>query len=285
MSMDDEAEQTGAFGRAPSQWEQALIEALDDRDNAAVRAALHALRAELSAQAEQIQRLEDAPGLDRLMDQARRLLRAGPTDTEILEREQDAERRLWSGYRDRYRQIFVPEPLHPFLGSCGLFLRPVTDLGAQYTGFDKYAASSRTEAVTLFQGRGDGIPPNFFSSFDPRDGTLVVQRAYRTQLPRGAGATVIAEHVEQLVPDPADLRALVFENVQNSATYAAHVDTSGEWPRLRDGIGPGDSALGRLGGRVLALRGQLPTAVRPTLDTFGFLDLRLVVGRGSSAVD
>lgn len=283
--MEDDAEQTGTFGRAPSQWEQAFARALDTHDHVAVRAALRDLRTELTAQTDRIQRLEGTPGLDRLMEQARRLLRAEPTATEALEIEQAAERRLWAGYRERYRQTFVPEVLHPFLGSCGLFLRPVSERGAQYPGFDKYTGLSATEAVTLFLGGGGGTPPNFFSSFDPHSGTFVVERAYRTQLPRGSGATVIAEHVAQLVPAPADLAALVFENVQNPATYAAHVDTSGEQPRLRDGIGPADSPLGRLGQRILTSRGQLLAAAQPTLDAFGFLDLRLTVGQPTSAVD
>jgi len=276
--MDNDAGQTGAYGRAPSQWERTFMDALDAHDHAAVRAALLALQEELTDQDARIRRLEDAPGLDRLMEQARRLLRAEPTGAEALEAEQDEERRLWAGYRQRYEQTFVPEALHPFLGSCGLLLRPTPDRGVQFAGFDKYAASSPSEAVTLFLAPGAGTPPNFFSSFDGRDGTFVVERAYRTSLPRGSGAEVIAEQTAELVPDPADLRAIAFENVQNQATYDVHVDAAGDRPRLRQGIAPGASPLGRLARRVLATRGQVVTEARPTLDAFGFLDLRLVAG-------
>jgi len=183
--MENEAEQTGVFGRAPSQWEQRFAHALDEHDHAAVRAALRDLQKELSHQAERIERIAKAPGLDRLMEQARRLLRAGPTGAEALELEQDAERRLWAGYRERYQEVFVPDVLRPFLGSCGLFLRPVADRGVQYGGFDKYAGADDDEAVTLFRPADGGTPPNFFSSFDRRDGSFVVERAYRTTLPRG----------------------------------------------------------------------------------------------------
>ena len=272
-----DADSSGVYGFAPEQWEQALDRALESHDHRLLRLTLGALRSEIGDQAETVMGHASAPHVDRLVEQARRLLSSEPTAMQSLEDELDRERRVWAGFRERYRQVFVPERLHPFLESCGLFLRPV-DGGAQFRGFAKYVATSEEEAITLYLDDGEGTPPNFFSAYDANRGRFVVLRAYRTSLPRGAGKSCILEHLEQLAPSPGDLRELVYDNVQNRATYRAHVEQVGGARRLRDGVGTDDTPLGRLTGRILADRGQRVTDVRPVLDGFGFLDLGFVAG-------
>jgi hypothetical protein len=279
---DEPALQSGVFGRAPDEWEQVLFAALDRRDHQRLRRALRLLQQEIRAQDDQVDRRAHAPALDRLVEQARRLLAAAPTEGQALQDELAAERGIWSGFRQRYRDELVPSPLRPFLGSSALFVAPAAD-PPTFAGFDKYhglGGGDPGEAVTLFHQRtlvgvhvAASTPPNFFSSFSPRRGRFVVQRAYRTSLPRGAGAACILEHLRALVPDATALRGLSFDNVQNSASYRAHVDHVDGVPTLRRGVPVDGSPLGRLGARLLTELGLEPAGVRSTLDGFGFLDL------------
>ncbi len=276
---DDPTTTTGVYGRAPSEWEDVLTDALRERAHEDMRAALGALGREIQEQTSSVERRAEAPRLERLVEQARRLTRSEPTQLEALEGELDHERVLWASYRERYREAFVPARLQPYLDSCAVFVQPCTD-GAQFSGFDKYRGwSARSgEAVTLFAGPGDGTPPNFFSRYERRPDRFVVERAYRTTLPRGAGMDCILEHLDVLVPPDRGPAELVFDNVKNSATFDAHVEVVDGAPRLRTGVTGADSPLGRLGQRLLERRGRAVAGVRPTLDAYGFLDLTLISG-------
>ena len=123
------------FGKRPEVWRQTLVEALDRRDHRAVSRALASLRAEIRAQDEEVDDLEPEAGLDRLVEQARRLLGAEPTVAERLEQELSRERALWATFRKRYRDTFVPDDLQPFLDSCAAFVSPASD-GVQFDGCD-----------------------------------------------------------------------------------------------------------------------------------------------------
>ncbi len=271
------------LGLTPEHWRRSLDEALAAGDPAGLRQALVALRAEIRSQSEELARRERAPGLDRLVEQARRLLATEPTEGERLEAELADERALWARFRERYRDTFVPADLQPFLDCCAAFLDRSSE-GVQFDGFDKYAGrvdGATRLAVTLFRRSGEPAegetPANFFARYEPRAGRLVVERCYRTSLPRGAGELVLDEQLRALVSEPAGLRALVFDNVQNRATYDAHVCRSGGDAALRDGVPWDASPLGRLGGRLLGRSGVTIDRAEPSLDGFGFLDLVLVV--------
>jgi hypothetical protein len=274
---DDLATITGVYGRAPSEWEDLLVEALHQNAHADVRKALCALGREIQEQNSSVESSAGRPRLERLVEQARRLTRSEPTELEALEGELNRERGLWASYRERYREAFVPPALQSYLDSCCVFVQPSAD-GVQFHGFDKYRGLSPTrgEAVTLFSGPGDGTPPNFLSRYEPRQDRFVVERAYRTTLPRGAGLGCILEHIDALVPEDGGPAELVFDNVKNSATFVAHVQVCDGVPSLRPGVDGADSPLGRLGQRLLARRGRTVVGVRPTLDAFGFLDLTLI---------
>lgn len=276
---DDLATTTGVYGRAPSEWEAVFTHALRDNAHADLRAALSALGREIQEQLSSVEQRAAGPRLQRLVEQARRLTRSEPTELEALQGELDRERTLWASYRKRYREAFVPTALQPYLDSCAVFVQPSAE-GPQFTGFDKYRGwSARTgEAVTLFAGPGGGTPPNFFSRYEARSDRFVVERAYRTTLPRGAGMDCILEHLDALVPEDRGPAEFVFDNVKNSATFDAHVEVRDAVPRLRSGVGCTDSPLGRLGQRLLQHRGRAVVGVRPTLDAYGFLDLTLLSG-------
>ncbi len=285
--MHDPAGRSGVYGRAPDEWEQVLRSALDSGEPARVRSTLCALADEIGAQTDRVDRHAAEPVVDRLVEQARRLIRGAPTTEEALQQELGAERQLWAGFRERYRETFVPPPLRPFLGSCCLFVAPA-ETPPTFEGFDKFhghASGRCAEAVTLFLDHGataggpPDTPPNFFSAFHAATGQFVVLRAYRTSLPRGAGAACILEHLHALIPDPGALKELIFDNVQNTASYRAHVGERGGVASLRGGVGVHDSPLGRLGARLLAELGLQATGVRPALDGFGFLDLVIGIGQ------
>ncbi len=281
--------ETGPFGRAPEEWAADLERALAGRDHEVMRRLLRDLRSELGGEVDALDRFERGHAVERLVEQVRRLLRASPTERERLEDELGTERSLWATYRRRYRETFVPDALRPFLDGCAAMLSPRTD-GVQFAGAAKYAGTSRgaeAEAVTLFAAE-DGVvpeadarptPANFFTSYRRGDGRFVVRRAYRTFLPRGAGRAVLAEQMKWLVGDGSAPRELVFDNVQNRATYEAHVRRDGEARTLRPGVGAEETPLGRLGLRLLAPYGVVGVEARPVLDGFGFMDLRLVSRR------
>ncbi len=275
---------TGAFGRAVEDWERRLGEALAGRDHAALRAVLGELHAEMDQEQDAVEHHGRAPRLDRLVEQARRVVQAAPTEQEALEHELSGERRIWAAFRERYRHAFLPAVLHPYVESSALLLSPSDD-GVQFEGFDKYAAvgaGAAREAVTLMLRRDAGgqgrTPANFFCDFEPRRGRFTVRRAYRTDLPRGAGRACLAEHLGWLVPDPAALRELMWDNVQNSETYAALVDGEGDAQRVLADVSPDDCPLGRCGERLVEGLGLRVTGMRAVLDGFGFLDLILEVG-------
>ncbi len=279
-----EQERDPVCGRPPEDWAGDLTAALDRHDHGVLARVLTELQREIQGQAVEVTLRATGATLDLLVEQARRILSAEPTEFEALEVELDEERRLWKRFREQYRDTFVPPELHPFLDSCCVLLAPQSG-GVQFPGFSKLAGISRgavEHAVTLFArevGAGEGdTPANFFGTLDRRQGRFTVDRCYRTFLPRGAGEACIAEQLAALLDEPRQLRELVFDNVQNRATYRAHVAVGEAGPRLREGVAWDRSPLGRLGGRVLARLDLGVTAARPRLDAFGFLDLGLEVG-------
>lgn len=276
---DDPVTTTGVYGRAPAEWESVFTDALHQHAHAALRTALGVLSREIQEQTSSVEERAEGPRLERLVEQARRVLRAEPTQLEALEGELDRERAVWARYRKRYREAFVPTALQPYLDSCAVFVQPCAE-GVQFPGFDKYRGwSVRTgEAVTLFAGSGGGTPPNFFSRYEAHGDRFVIERAYRTSLPRGAGMDCILEHLDALVAADRGPAELVFDNVKNSATFATHVEVRDGVPHLRSGVGVTDSPLGRLGQRLLQRRHRTVVGVRPTLDAYGFLDLVLTSG-------
>jgi hypothetical protein len=289
--MSGDGDTSGVFGRAVEEWDGRLVEALEAGDHDGLRALLGELREEMGIESVTVERHQRGPHLDRLVEQARRLLETDHTELEEFEGELAGERRLWADFRRRYRQTFVPAAIHRYMESSALFLRP-SEEGALFDGFDKYAGcgeGASREAVTLFVRRGVGegtdpsTPANFFSLFEADRGRFTVQRAYRTELPRGAGRACLAEHLAWLVPEPAGLRELVWDNVQNSATYQALVDCSGGPARVRaDAAGVGELPLGRCSQRLIAGLGLRVVRMRPLLDGFGFLDLVLEIEPATS---
>jgi hypothetical protein len=288
MASEQLKEHRPAHGKAPREWEEELRNALDRRDHAQLKQALKALGGELGSESQLLNQIGRAPLLDRLVEQARRLLHSAPTGEEALEKELTRERQLWADYRQRYRKCFVPAELRPFLNSSALFVSPST-MGVQYDGFEKYSGHSRgtpREAITLFynattdEATQDSAttPANVFTSFDEQSGRFVVQRVYRTDLPRNAGRDCILEHISLLIPGITDLRELVFDNVQNRKTYDAHVitDRNGVF-RLRQNVALDHTPLGRFGLRILTSLSLKVASILPVLDGFGFLDLHLIV--------
>lgn len=279
-----ELERDTVRGRSPEAWSADLTRALDRRDHESLRRVLARLQREICGQAEEVTRRSAGPTLDLLVEQARRILGSEPTDSEELEGELDEERRLWARFRERYRTTFVPAELHPFLDSCCAFLGPLDD-GVQFPGFQKLGGVARggvDHAVTLFARRDGPVegetPANFFGTLDRRRGRFTVDRCYRTFLPRGAGELCIHEQLASLLDDPVELRELVFDNVQNTATYEAHVVVGDGGVRVREGVGWQETPLGRLGGRILSRTGRTVIRAHPRLDAFGFLDLGLEIG-------
>jgi hypothetical protein len=288
MAPEQGTEQQSAYGEAPRQWEQALIDALDLRDHARLKQTLASLRTELGSQVRLLDRMDRAPVLDHLVEHARRLLRSAPTQQEALERELAQERRLWAAFRERYREHFVPAALRPFLASSSLFVCPSTT-GVQYDGFEKYTGHSNgflREAMTLFHkiptgetvGEKLATPPNIVTCFDEHNSRFVVYRVYKTDLPRNAGKDCILEQIALLIPDLSSLRELVFDNVQNSKTYETHVIREGNGiRRLRENVDIDQTPLGRFALRILSDLELKAASIRPVLDSFGFLDLHLKV--------
>jgi hypothetical protein len=277
-----------AHGRAPAEWEKEFLDALDLRDHGRLKQALKALREELGSETRLLNQMTRDPVLDRLIEQARRLIRSAPTEEEVLERELTRERQLWTAYRQRYREHFIPAELRPFLKSSAIFISPSTT-GIQYAGFEKYSGHSQgtpREAITLFYNLtvdetardGAAIPANVFTSFNEHSGRFVVQRVYKTDLPRNAGRDCILEHISLLIPEITDLRELVFDNVQNRKTYNAHVITDRNGvSRLRQNVSLDHTPLGRFGLRILTSLGLKAASVLPVLDGFSFMDLHLIV--------
>ncbi len=278
-----DASTTGIYGHAAEDWEQILDGALDRHDHEALSRALFELHGELHHENTVISRYRRGPRIDRLVEQARRILGSEPTVSEVFEEEADRERRLWSRYQERYRQAFIPAALHGYLSTSAVFVEP-TGEGAQYPGFDKFVGQdlqgNRREAVTLFHPQDksveDPVPANFFACYDVRRGRFTVERAYRTDLPRGAGCTLIAEQIRALVSDESPLREFEWDNVQNQPTYDAFVEDE-ENPRLRGEADPESAPLVHIGRRILAQVGSSSVQTTPTLDRFGFLDLCQIV--------
>jgi len=271
-----------ASGFSPQKWEKRLDAALKARKHEALQQILLAMGEEMRSEAGMIRGMERSPLVDRLLEHSRRLFRAEPTRMEALENELETERRLWSGYRRKYRDVFIPESLHSFLDSSGVFLSPSCD-GPLYDGFEKFFGKTggmTREAVTLFHHRSTcgedkdfQVPPNFFSTYDTARGWFRVLRAYRTDLPRGAGEECITEHVEQIVRKPDELKCLVFDNVQNSDTYSVSTRPSEDGAVIRDSFNPVEASLVRLGQRILRRFGLEPAGITAELDGFGFLDI------------
>jgi len=281
----------GAYGHSAGEWERRLAEALGRGDHLALREMLQTMREEMHGEVGEVGRLERAPLLDRLTEHARRLLRSDPTETEALEGELAAERRIWVDFRRRYRAAFVPEDLHPFLRSCAVFIGPDRD-GVQYEGFAKYSGRTdgpRREAVTLFVRSGEPpadeegyVPPNFFSFYDEAAREFEVRRAYRTVLPKGAGTDCVHEHVTRLVRDNDRIDRFGFDDVQNRRTFRAYVEERDGKFALRALPAPTETPLGRVALRVLSRVGLEPAEARPALDPFGALDLIFTVRRQPS---
>jgi len=278
----------GAYGHSAEEWERRLGEALARGDHAELKSALLEMRAEMRSEVGELGRFGRAPFLDRLAEHTRRLLRSEPTDLEALEDELSAERDTWAGFRRRYRTAFVPEDLHPFLRSCGVFISPDPE-GVQFEGFDKYCGlgqGPRREAITLFVRSGEPaedeegyVPPNFFSYYDEAHRDFEVRRSYRTVLPRGGGTDCIVEQVERLVREPGELEQFGFDDVQNRPTYRAYVREADGDSELGELPGIDTTPLGRCAVRVLGRLGLEPVEELPALDPFGVLDLSFAVHR------
>lgn len=274
-----DASTTGIYGHAAEDWERILDQALDQHDHEGLLSALFELNAELHHENAVISGFQRGPRIDRLVEQARRILASEPTVSEVFEEQAFRERELWSRYRERYRQAFIPAPLHGFLSTSAVFIEP-TGEGTRFPGFDKFGGvdlrGNHREAVTLFyadEGDNTQIPANFFGCFDVHRGRFTVERAYRTDLPCGAGRAIIAEQIRALVPDLGQLREFEWDNVQNLATYQVFVDDEGDSPRLRPTVDVAQAPLVRVGRRILESVGLNSTGVTPTLDQFGFMDL------------
>ncbi|MBN1946887.1 MAG: hypothetical protein JW797_14535 [Bradymonadales bacterium] len=289
------ADQTGRpqalYGRQPGQWEQILCQVLDERDHERLFELLNGLQGEVCAQAGHLEAFDKGPFLGRLVEQGRRLLSASPTDTELLEAEQAQERALWCSYRQRYREAFIPGEIHAYLKSCGAFVRPSAG-GVQFEGFDKYMGHTtgpQREVVTLFTRRQDRTepadaaesPPNFFSTYDRKQGRFIIGRAFRTSLPPGSGQAVLVEQVRTLLCEPGDrLAELVWDQVTNQPTYDALVAREGDRCRVNPEGRWQETPLGRVGARLIEALGGTVERAEAILDPFGFLDLVLVVGKG-----
>lgn len=285
------SKESGFHGLAPSEWEARLLSALQSRDHDNAKETLLALRREMTEEEASVQSFEKEPLISRLTEHTRRLLSTALTDAESLELELEVERSIWSDYRKRYRNSFVPTVLHPFLKSCALFLEQSTEK-PQFSKYVKYfgatdskSKAQRLEAVTLFAPLADRnydelspvTPPNFFSEFDNVTGQFVVKRAYRTHLPKGAGTECILEHIRAIVSKPEKLRTLAFDNVKNSATYNVFVTQSDSAPTLNPRPAEDRAPLVRVAKKILKELGLEPAAPTATLDTFGFLDLSVPV--------
>ena len=282
---DNKALRHLSFGRTPREWEEAMQTVLDARDHSLLRQHLELLQRELDAQGKHLRGLEDAPLLDRLIEQGRRIFQAERTEVEELETEQSQERSLWRQFRERYRDTFVPPRLKPFLKSSSVFVHPSQE-GVQYPGFDKFMgwrSGSQGEIVTLFlrtseiPEKPESVPPNFFSTYDRKRASFVIERAFRTDLPKGAGGACLVEQIQTLVLDAGNaLKTLRWERIQNTPTIAAYVHQGEEGAVLVDGnVGVDATPLGKVGQKILAALGYRVVTIRPKLDAFGFLDLEL----------
>ncbi len=277
---------SGAYGFSPDEWRSRLTEALSKGDFASLQSALDEFGGEIKDECRAVSKFDNSPFIDRLVEQARKLVSSEPTDTERLRDELKSERRLWAEFRQQYRETFVPDCLHPYLVDLAVFLAPSAD-GPIYKGFDKYSGckdGNRVEAVTLFDphrvdeaGETGAPPPNFYTSYIKRERHFIVHRAYRSELPRGSGEACLFEHIKFMAGSPPKLDGLSFENVQNSETYNIFVVT--EEGDTRESVNPdvNDAPLVRLGRRLMARIGITDLDVRVALDSYGFMDLHLSI--------
>lgn len=269
-----------SMGHNPEEWEEMLTNALENLDHKEAKKMLSDLSVEIREEEIVVDKMRDLPALDLVLECVRRLTNADPTDLESVEDELIEESRLWAEYRERYKDIFIPDVLEPYLRKTAALVSPDKE-GLQFEGFQKYTGIYKgvgKEAVTLFYspaGPSDRAP-NFFARFGKRSGSLIISRAYRMDLPPGAGSACISEHIEWLCPDTSHISRICIDNIKNPVTFDACVKISSEGKKkwqLRDGADPLDTPLGKLARKLSDRAGLDIISSKATLDGFGFLDL------------
>lgn len=279
-------EPAGVFGYSPEQWREHLSQCLESGDFAGLKEILVRFGDEIQSETTVISQHLHSPLFDRLVEQARRLVQSEPTDLELLSDELTSERKLWADFRRKYRETFVPESLHPYLDDLAVFVAPSVE-SPVYDGFDKYTGygqGRKSEAVTLFDphrdpacNRGFELVPNFFTAYNHEERRFIIHRAYRRDLPQGAGEECLFEHMTVFTEGSLRLAKLTVENVQNAATYAVFVsDQEGQKTVVED---PkiDNAPLVRLGNRLIERFGGTVNDVSVNLDSYGFLDLHMGV--------
>jgi hypothetical protein len=271
---------SATIGHNPEEWEEMLTNALENLDHKEAKKMLSDLSDEIREEEIVVDKMRDMPAFDLLLEWVRRLINADPTDLESVEDEWIEESRLWAKYRERYKDIFIPHVLEPYLRKTAALVSPDKN-GLQFEGFQKYTGIYRgigEEAITLFYhplGPSDRAP-NFFSRFEKRSGSLIIARAYRMGLPPGAGSACLSEQIEWLCPDTSKICRICIDNVKNPVTFDACVkaslDGKKKW-QLRDGADPMDTPFGKLARKLADRAGLSIISSKATLDGFGFLDL------------
>ena len=280
IMVDEKESGIGSMGQNPEEWEEMLTHALKNRDHKKAKRMLFDLSVEIKDEEMVVDKMRDLPALDLLLEWVRRLIKADPTDLESVEDELMEESRLWAEYRERYTDIFIPDVLEPYLSKTAALVSPDKE-GLQFEGFQKYTGIYKglgEEAVTLFYssaGPSDRAP-NFFTRFEKRLESLIISRAYRMDLPPGAGSACLSEHIAWLCPEPSHIRRICMDNIKNPVTFDACVTISSEGKKkwqLRDGADLLDTPLGKLAKKLSDRAGLNIMSSKATLDGFGFLDL------------
>lgn len=216
-----------------------------------------------------------------------------PLDTDLaalgsrIKAELQRERRLRKRYRSWHQGETWGDRLAPYLkgfaGEVG-----VANDGLQFPGFTKYVGIAGGSIVSFwlsrrFPGRD---PANFHVTSDAKDGTVVLKRIYRMELPTidrvtTVGRAILAEMIRALVSDLRTIRRLVIDNAANTETRSALLNSRrGDGGVTLEAVRGADASrtlLGHLMIRLAEELGMIPGKLVFAVLPFGMLRLELPV--------
>ena len=279
----------GAAGLTPEKWRQRLEEAAFAPDS--LHRVLDALEREMKRERSWV---HDNPSPDHLLKGLITFfLDADDHDYERQARQIRDELSREAQLRERYRSWLPGEDaqdrlflyVKDFIGQID-----PDPTGVQFPGFLKYKgihSGLAPEAYVFFLNeRFPGRDPaNFHVVFEPESGRVILKRIYRMELPRIKGASaaraVLAEMIQELVPDVQSITSLEVDNAANVETRQALMDSHEEAGvgvfKSKQGADVHSTVLGHLMIKLAERLGLSPGEFSVRILPFGLLEIAMAV--------
>ncbi len=288
MTSKSNADQS-VTGLTPQEWEKRLKRAASDPQ------ALEKVLQELDREMRQEKTwLHENPSPGKLLSLVFRFIGHDDKDFGHLGQRINEELEWEKTLKRRYRGWLPGEEaldrLFPYLKDFMGTVSPCTD-GIGFEGFLKFKGvykGSESEVFTFylnerFPGRD---PANFHLLFDPANGSLVIKRVYRMELPSlpkgpSTARAILAEMIHDICPTMDKIESIVVDNAANLDTRKAlihprHTD-DGVVYELTHGASVERTPLGHLMLKLSEELGMSHTGFSIRVTSFGILEIKLGV--------